>query len=52
MSEKLSENEFIEKFARRWNEKFKIHCDEYVGWINIERMLRLFLKAYKRRKKK
>jgi len=51
------ENEFIEKFAIRWNEKlteFTTRSGEekvYVGSLHLQRMLKYFLKAYKKMKK-
>lgn len=62
---KKTEDKFIEDFARRWNEKLTqyttissgemgVELEEedkvYVGWSNIKRMLKTFLRAYKRLK--
>ena len=53
---KINENEYIEKFARRWNEKLTDFTtseeDErknYVGWVNLKHMLKIFLNGYKKR---
>lgn len=43
------EQKFIEKFARKYNEIFEKHSGGYVGWMNIDDMLKKFIKAYKRK---
>ena len=47
----MKENKWIKKWADRWNERFKLCAGAYVGRLNVERLLKDFLKAYKRRKK-
>ena len=47
----MTERKWIKRFSDKWNERFKICSGAYVGRLNVERMLREFLKAYKRSKK-
>lgn len=49
MNKKISEKEFIEKFADKWNEKLRKYLGNYIGRLNLIYMLRIFLKAYKGR---
>ena len=47
---KIPEREFVEKFARKWNWKLLKFNKVLTGWINLEYMLRVFLRAYNWRK--
>lgn len=47
----MKEKEWIERFADKWNERFREYACAYVGRIHVKHMLKVFLKAYKRRKK-
>lgn len=47
----MKEQKWRKRFADRWNEKFREYAGAYVGRVNVENMLKVFLKAYKRRKK-
>jgi len=50
------ECDFIEKFAQKWNYKLMKYlprfkgCGVLVGWIHLEEMFRVFLRAYNWRK--
>lgn len=44
---KKKEREFIEKFAKRWHEKLRYWGGGYIGWLNVKRMLMIFLRTYK-----
>jgi len=48
-STKYNEEEFINKFARKWNYKLQKYTKGFaiIGWINLEYMFRVFLRAYK-----
>jgi len=64
---KPTDNEFIQNFAKKWNEKLTKHTYSvsvnepdtfdrkaklYIGWMNLEVMLKVFLRAYKKKEKK
>ena len=54
-SAKYNEDEFINKFARKWNYKLIKYMGTkhkiLIGWFNLEKMFRVFLRAYNWRKK-
>ena len=47
----MNENEFINQFARKWNYKLMRYMGEKhkisIGWLNLEYMFKVFLRAYK-----
>ena len=54
-----TEQEFINSFAKEWNEKLAEYLTRpedgrmtYVGWLNLAQMLSEFLKEHKERKRK
>lgn len=55
--DKMTEKDFIRDFAKRWNKKLSgltLGTDavrHYPGWVNLEHMLKVFLRAYKIRSK-
>lgn len=54
-SAKYNEEEFINKFAKKWNYKLMKYMGKehkiLIGWLNLEKMFRVFIRTYNWRKK-